>query len=43
MKDRLGFGGKSFGTKMGMNPNMKRGKMEDVDLGVFGTGGNHAT
>ena len=28
---------------MGMNPKKKRGKMEDVDLGVFRTGGNHAT
>jgi len=28
---------------MGMNPKMKRGKNEDVDLGVFGTTGIHAT
>jgi len=27
----------------GMNPKTKRGKMEDVDLGVFGMRGNHAT
>jgi len=28
---------------MGMNPRTNGGKMEDVDLGVFGTGEIHAT
>ena len=37
------LGWNSSRTKMGMNPRTNGGKMEDVDLGVFGTGEIHAT
>jgi len=30
-------------TKLDMNPRTNGGKLEDIDLGVFRMGGNHAT